>query len=135
MKFEIRSEGGACPSCGAGEIVYSGGAPVSADVTRVMEREIVRREVGMAKLLRDHLVAAEADQTAREDRLGEQFKSELWNLKLQHADQMDDVADRLEALKVDVAGWRLVRRRRERIFAERIDTVVQDMLAATTKGG
>jgi hypothetical protein len=126
MKFQIVTDDG--------ELVYSGGAPVSADLTRVLEREIIRRELGMAKILRDHLAAAADDQDLREGRLLEQFKQEHWELALAHANEMDDVAELLEGSKVDVSAWRLVRRRRERIFAERIDGIVKEMLVMTRRG-
>lgn len=135
LKFEIRKTGGdECQACGATDLVYSGGKPVTTDLTRILEREIVRREIGMAKLLRDHLEASRADMAEREDRLAAQFRSDLWQAKMDHADVMDDVAELLTAVKVDVSGWRLIRRRRERLFADRVDGVIQEMVKLTTRG-
>jgi hypothetical protein len=117
-----------------GEVVYSAGKPIAADLTRILEREIVRREVGMAKLLRNHLEASAADTAARETRMAVEFKGELFDLKLEHRAEMDAVKELLEGQKVDVSWWRPFRYERERLFAERIDAVLEELVEMTKRG-
>jgi hypothetical protein len=126
MRFQIVTDDG--------EIVYSGGKPITADVTRILESEIRRHDIQWAKLLRDFIEESQATHLEVEERLVEQFKSEHFDLTMQHASQLDDIEALLHGTKVDVSGWRLLAKRRERIFAERIDGVVAEMVKATTKG-
>ena len=139
MRYEIRKSGGvACEKCGAFDLVYAGGKPLTADLTFAMEREIVKRELAVARLARDHIRQVQDDMTTREEKLAEAFAQETESAKAwlveEHRRQVEDVAETLERAKVDVSWWRLARRRRERIFAERIDAIVSELPLATKQG-
>lgn len=132
MQIEIRASGGtACPVCNAGELIHANGKPLIGDLTRIFEREILRREIGVQRMLRDHINQADKDHA---DELSAEVSRTHFELTQQHNAALDEVKTRLEETKVDVPKWRAARRKRERIFAERIDSVVADLLDGTRYG-
>lgn len=125
MKIEIRASGGpACSDCGATELIHSNGQPLARDLTRVLETEILRREVGVMRMLRDHLTAAETDHAS-------ELKDLQYELTRQHTDLLGSVRGRL---KVDVSKWHALRRRRELAFAARVEAVFGELVDATKHG-
>ncbi len=125
MRIEIRSSGGEeCPVCGTTAPVMVQNQAAARDLTRELEREILRRELAVMKMLRVHL-----------DRTDEAVENEMFMLIEQHRLEFNRVKERLEASKVDVAGWRLARRRREKLFAARIDRLITELFDSTRMGG
>ncbi len=132
MRLEIRKTGEqapVCDECGATELVWAGGKPTAADLTPVLEREIARRELSLAKVFRAHLAEVAEDFALRETRMTEDLlatlKHERWLLQTELESLLTD------AKIMDVPRWRLARHRRERLFAERIDGIVAELIERT----
>lgn len=137
MRIEIRSsdEQSACGDCGATELYWTGGKPVAADLVRVMEREMIRRELGLAKVMREHLEKASEDAARRERSIGEelarQVAAERWQLEQAHAEEIALIKERVGDLAEEVAGWQIMRRRRMRKFALQVEGIIDELVERT----
>lgn len=143
MRVEIRKSGGeTCPQCGSYELVKTADGPVAADLHGVFEREILRREIGLARVLKDHLAAATAELNGREQemtaRLDKTLADERWQLRQDHHALIGDLERILtdtqvanDQARADIPKWRVMRRRREGIFAARLNETVDELLDRT----
>lgn len=114
MQLELRkTSDNTCPTCGAHDLVHTQGLPLIEDVSEQFEREFVRRELGLARVFRDHL----ADLTA-----------ETMQRETEREQALQEVRRLLQGLQADVAGWRRWHRRREQEFAARIGAAVDGLL-------
>ena len=119
MRLEIRKTGGdSCPECGAFGLVLAGGMEITADLSAIMEREIVRREIQVAKLDCDAMAA-----------LGREHAEELVAVAAMATDAanavLSDAAADLAATRRWAPWWRPLRRWRERRYGRRIAPVVE----------
>lgn len=137
MKLEIRSssENKVCPECGATDLIWTGNRPLSTDLTAVFEREMVRRELSLARVVQEHLKTVAAEYADREMTMAAELKRQVWELNVQHDDLIAEIEQMVLASELTVARWRLLRRRRTRIFSERIASEIDKLVAATVLEG
>lgn len=119
MKLEVRSSGGReCESCGATALVVTGGREIAADLAPILEREIVRREIAVTRMLlrvfEEHAEATAAEYAENVADVARQF-TDVQNRTVA------SLTTTLDAAKERPSRWHPFRRRRERLFAERID--------------
>lgn len=132
MKVEIRQSGDLkCEACGATELVYSGTKPLAVELVAVFEREMVRREIALARVMRDHLAVVAAEYAVRETEMANQMRHEAWLAEREHEALLDEIVATVVASPLDVPNWRKLRRRRSGIFADRILAEILALVEAT----
>lgn len=137
MKIEIRSssETKFCPECGATELIWTGNRPLSTDLTAVFEREMIRRELTLAKVVKEHLETVASEYADREQFMAAELNRQVWELETRYEDLIAEIEQMVLASELTVARWRLLRRRRTRIFSERIAAAINDLVAQTVLEG
>ncbi len=103
MRFELRKSGGhQCETCGAYDIIHADERPLTLDLDDLIEIELLRREVRLARIFSDE-----------RERLGAELEAIL------------------TGMEVDVNPWRLFKAHRERRFKRRVEAALAELYDLT----
>ena len=125
MRLELRSSGGEpCEVCGSLELLHVDEKPLATDLSHALEVEMLRREIRLAQVFRDHL--AETERGYADSLVNQQQKA-----LLEHGVLLSEMTALLEGMKLDVTAWRVFKHHREKRFKQRVDAAIAELREQT----
>lgn len=125
MRAELRKSGGhQCESCGAFDLLHVDESALQVDLAPILETEMVRREVRLAQVFRDHLAQVERGYAA--DLIGREQSALLERGVL--VSEMNAI---LGDMNIDVNPWRVFKAHREKRFRVRVQKALGELYELT----
>lgn len=125
MRFEIRKSGGpTCSTCGSYDLLHVDHEPLNLELTQFLEVEMLRREVRLAQVFKEHLETVERDYA---ERMVNQSQAAL----LERGVLLSEFNTILAGMNIETSPWRVFKTHREKRFRERIETAVNELRELT----
>ncbi len=125
MRAELRKSGGPqCQTCGSFDLIYANEEPLTADLAHLLEVEMLKREVRLARVFSDHLAEVERDYA-------ESLVARDWEAHDERAALISDLEGILTGMTIEVNPWRAFKAHREKKFRERVEAALAELYDLT----